>query len=108
VYRLEAAPTVRLDATTGTVNHDPDSRALFQVGKAKRSTATPTTEHMLAAFDNINLTVIPVAGQLHSQVTPLTAVQQRILDLWELSTTLYTILRIKTQGEVRLLLVWDC
>ena len=59
-------------------------------GNPKRSTATPTTERMLAAFDNINLTVIPVAGQLHYQVTPLTAVQQRILELWELSDTLYT------------------
>jgi transposase len=59
-------------------------------GNPKRSTATPTTERMLAAFDNINLTIVPVAGQLHYQVTPLTAVQQRILDLWELSDTLYT------------------
>lgn len=59
-------------------------------GNPKRSTATPTTERMLAAFDNINLTVIPVAGQLHYQVTPLTAVQQRILELWELSDALYT------------------
>ena len=59
-------------------------------GNPKRSTTTPTTERMLAAFDNINLTIVPVAGQLHYQVTPLTVVQQRILDLWELSDTLYT------------------
>ena len=59
-------------------------------GNPKRSTTTPTTERMLAAFDNINLTIVPVAGQLHYQVAPLTAVQQRILDLWQLSDTLYT------------------
>jgi transposase len=59
-------------------------------GNPMRSTATPTTERMLAAFDNINLTVIPVAGQLHYQITPLTAVQLRILELWELPDTLYT------------------
>jgi transposase len=59
-------------------------------GNPKRSTATPTTERMLAAFDNINLTIVPVAGQLHYQITPLTAVQQRILKLWELSDTLYS------------------
>jgi hypothetical protein len=35
VYRLGAEPIVRLDATTGTVNHDPDQHTLFQVGKAK-------------------------------------------------------------------------
>jgi len=59
-------------------------------GNPKRSTATPTTERMLAAFDNINLTIVPVAGQVHFQVTPLTAVQLRVLELWELPVTLYT------------------
>jgi len=59
-------------------------------GNPKRSTATPTTERMLAAFDNINLTIVSVAGRLHYQVTSLTAVQRRILELWELSDTLYT------------------
>jgi transposase len=59
-------------------------------GNPKRSTATPTTERMLAAFDNINLTIVPVAGQVHFQVTLLTAVQLRILELWELPVTLYT------------------
>ena len=59
-------------------------------GNPKRSTATPTTERMLAAFDNINLLLVPVAGQTHYQVTPLTKVQKRILELWGLPTTLYT------------------
>lgn len=59
-------------------------------GNSKRSTATPTTERMLAAFDNINLLFVPVAGQIHCQVTPLTKVQMRILELWGLPTTLYT------------------
>ena len=59
-------------------------------GNPKRSTATPTTERMLAAFDNINLLLMPVAGQIHCQVTPLTQVQKRILELWALPVTLYT------------------
>jgi transposase len=59
-------------------------------GNPKRSTATPTTERMLAVFDNINLLLVPVAGQIHFQVTPLTEVQKRILELWGLPTTLYT------------------
>lgn len=59
-------------------------------GNPKRSTATPTTERMLAAFDNINLLLVPVAGQIHCQVTPLTQVQKRILELWGVPTTLYT------------------
>jgi len=59
-------------------------------GNPKRSTATPTTERMLAAFDNINLLLVPVTGHIHCQVTPLTPVQKRILELWDLPTTLYT------------------
>ena len=59
-------------------------------GNPQRSTATPTTERMLAAFDNINLLLVPVTGQIHYQVTPLTQVQKRILELWGLPTTLYT------------------
>jgi transposase len=59
-------------------------------GNPKRSTATPTTERMLAAFDNINLVLVSVAGQIHCQLTPLTEVQKRILELWDLPVTLYT------------------
>jgi transposase len=74
----------------GNLAQDQAALAGIYPGNPKRSTATPTTERMLAAFDNLNLTVIPLAGQLHYQVTPLTAVQLRILELWELSDTLYT------------------
>ena len=59
-------------------------------GNSKRSTATPTTERMLAAFDNINLLLLPVAGQLHYQITSLSDVQLRILDLLSLPVSLYT------------------
>jgi len=59
-------------------------------GNPKRSTATPTTERMLAVFDNINLVLVSVAGQIHCQLTPLTEVQKRILELWALPVTLYT------------------
>jgi hypothetical protein len=53
------------------------------------ATKTPTMERMLAAIDKISLTVIPLVGRLHDQVTPLTAVQQRILEFWKLPDTLY-------------------
>jgi transposase len=74
----------------GNLTQEQAELAGIYPGNPKRSTATPTTERMLSAFDNINLTIVPVAGQLHYQVTPLTAVQQRILELWELSDSLYT------------------
>jgi len=59
-------------------------------GNPKRSTATPTTERMLRAFDNINLTLVDLAEGSLSQVTLLSAVQQRILALLGLPVSLYT------------------
>lgn len=59
-------------------------------GNPKRSTARPTMERMLAVFDNINLSLIHLTEQTICQVTPLTAVQERILSLLSLPTTLYT------------------
>jgi transposase len=59
-------------------------------GNPKRATARPTMERMLEVFDNINLTVIYLAEQTICQATPLTAVQERILSLLGLPTTLYT------------------
>ena len=67
-------------------------------GNPKRSTATPTTERMLAAFDNIHLMLVPVAGQMHYQVTPLSDVQTRILQLLNLPTSLYTHLSTEFPG----------
>ena len=54
VYRLEE-PTVRLDATTGTVNHDPDSHTLFKVGKAKNGQYETQYKLMLASLDPLGL-----------------------------------------------------
>ena len=59
-------------------------------GNPQRATARPTMERMLEVFDNINLTVIYLAEQTICQATPLTAVQERILSLLGLPTTLYT------------------
>jgi hypothetical protein len=57
VYRLGAAPTVRLDATTGSVNHDPDTHPLFQVGKAKNGQYETQYKLMLASLDPLGLTL---------------------------------------------------
>jgi transposase len=59
-------------------------------GNPKRSTAAPTTERLLAAFDNINLLRVSVGDRFHYQMPPLTAVQERILALWGLPSTLYS------------------
>ena len=62
-------------------------------GNPKRGTATPTTERMLRAFDNIHLIVMTVEEQIAYQLTPLSKVQERILSLLELPNSLYTTLQ---------------
>jgi transposase len=59
-------------------------------GNPKRSTPRPTMERMLRTFDNINLSIVHLPAQTISQVTPLSEVQERILSLLGLPTTLYT------------------
>jgi len=63
-------------------------------GNPKRSTATPTTERMLKAFNNIELMHIVSAKERVFRVSPLSAVQQRILNLLGLPLSLYTNLQI--------------
>jgi transposase len=55
----------------------------------KKGTDTPTSERLLKAFNNINLTIIHLPQQLVRHVTPLTPLQQRILELLDLSPALY-------------------
>ena len=58
-------------------------------GNPKRQTARPTTERLLKAFKEITLTVVNLPGQTIHHVTPLSYLQQRILALLGLSTSLY-------------------
>jgi len=58
-------------------------------GNPKRATARPTTDMMLRAFDGITLTLLEQAGQISVYLTPLSAVQQRILHLLGLSPEIY-------------------
>lgn len=56
----------------------------------KKGIDNPTTERLLKAFDDITLTVVRLPGQLIRHVTPLSAVQTRILELLGLSPNVYT------------------
>lgn len=68
------------------------------LGNAKRGTARPTTERMLIAFENINLLLIPAEmspeGKEVCFVTSLSPLQERILALFGLPTSLYTSLQL--------------
>jgi len=67
-------------------------------GHPNRGSARPTTERMLRTFDHINLLLLPsempVTGQTTCFVTPLSPVQERILSLLGLPTSLYTSLQV--------------
>jgi transposase len=71
-----------------------ESLSGLYAGQPKRSTTRPTTESLLKAFSGLNLSKVVVAGQVHYHVTPLTALQQRILALLGFSTDLYTTLTL--------------
>ncbi len=70
-------------------------------GNPKRSTARPTTERMLRTFQYITFTMLMLSGLVvYTHITPLTPVQQRILDLLDLPADLYTRLtKIPTTSE---------
>ncbi len=60
-------------------------------GNPKRGTTRPTTERMLKAFEHINLLIMPSETQEDCFVTPLSPVQEHILALLGLPTSLYTL-----------------
>lgn len=67
-------------------------------GNPKRATIRPTAERLLEAFKNITLTLIQHSGQSLRHLTPLTPLQQRILELLELWPEVYT--RLLTDSDL--------
>jgi transposase len=59
-------------------------------GNPKRATAQPTAERLLEACSDITLTVIEGEQQRIRHVTPLSPLQQRILEIVGFSSDLYT------------------
>jgi len=59
-------------------------------GNPTRSTARPTAERLLEAFEHITLTVIRDPPRTLHHITPLSSLQQRILDLLDFSPDIYT------------------
>ena len=70
-------------------------RGLY-AGNPQRQTARPTTERLLEAFQGITLTVVHLPGQTIRHVTPLSDLQQRILDLLNLPISIYQALAVHT------------
>jgi transposase len=58
-------------------------------GQPGRKTARPSAELLLRALKDISVSVVEVNGQTHALLSPLTAVQHRLLELWGLPPDLY-------------------
>jgi transposase len=58
-------------------------------GQSGRKTARPSAELLLEAMKTISVSVVEVHGQTHALLSPLTAVQKRLLELWALPPDLY-------------------
>ena len=58
-------------------------------GQPGRQAKRPSAELLLQAFKGLSLAIVEAAGQRRAHMTPLTALQQKLLDLWELPPALY-------------------
>jgi transposase len=58
-------------------------------GQPGRQTARPSAELLLGAMGTISVSVVEVNGQVHALLAPLTEVQNRLLELWDLPPDLY-------------------
>ena len=59
-------------------------------GNAKRETARPTAERLLEAFHEVTLTVVEGVHGVYRDVTALSPIQERILELLGFSSRVYT------------------
>lgn len=59
-------------------------------GNPKRATMRPTAERLLDAFGELTLTIIEDSHQTYGHLTPLSTLQQRILDAVGFSVDMYT------------------
>jgi hypothetical protein len=78
-YRLRTALARRGETLAGL---NPASRA--------QATTSPTTERVIAAFQNLTRTTVALPQAVHHHVTPLSALQTHVLALLDLPTDLYT------------------
>jgi transposase len=58
-------------------------------GQPGRKTTRPSAELLLRALQTISVSVVEVNGQTHALLSPLTEVQKRLLELWNLPLDLY-------------------
>ena len=70
----------------------------LDAGNPKRATARPTTETMLRTFTGIHLIVVSLGGTNWHSMTPLNAVQSRIVGLLGFPETIDQRLGMQSEG----------
>ena len=73
-----------------TLASSDESLAGLSAGQPRRATARPTSEALLRAFRGTNLVLLPSGPGPPRHVTPLSALQERILALLELPDDTYS------------------
>lgn len=58
-------------------------------GQPGRKTNRPNVELLLGVLQTISISVVEVQGRIHALLSPLTEVQKRLLELWDLPPDLY-------------------
>ena len=58
-------------------------------GQPGRKTDRPGAELLLGVLKTISISIVEVNGRIHALLWPLTAVQRRLLELWDLPSDLY-------------------
>lgn len=66
-------------------------------GNPRRATAQPTTERLLANFKEITIVLIAVGAEIYTELTTLNSLQQRILQLLNFPSDIYT--RLSSQSD---------
>jgi transposase len=72
--------------------------ARLYAGNPKRTTANPTAESLLEAFQEIHLNFVTIGQQVHRHITPLSELQQKILALLDFPVIIYTKLALDSQN----------
>jgi transposase len=71
-----------------------DELAGLYPGNPKQTTSRPTTERLLTAFKEINLSIVCLPDQTVVHITPLSSLQCRILELLDFPTSIYNNLAV--------------
>lgn len=66
-------------------------------GNPRRATAQPTTERLLASFKEITIVLIAVGAEIYAELTILNPLQQKILQLLNFPSDIYT--RLSSQSD---------